>query len=164
MPYVPRFAVISDAGAIADMHAETIRTVYKNVYPDSAIQSWMGGHTVSQWNDRITNPHFLHMVIDDGDDIAGCCSLNIQEGSLGVYVSPQHHRKGIASLLVQAQMQNAREKNIKKLHLSALEKAVPFYERMGFSIKKKSENVFKSGDKIDVFDMEFVIEASVRPD
>ncbi|MDP9196201.1 MAG: GNAT family N-acetyltransferase [Pseudomonadota bacterium] len=152
-----RPAVVSDAAGIAQMHAEAIRGTYGGVYHPLVIQDWAGGHTTEKWEKLIQDPRHLFMVAELDGQIVGCCGLNIKDEDMGVYVHPRCHRLGIGRKLMQVQLDNARARGIKTLHLSAVERTVPFYESLGFQALEPSQHMFRSGHSVPVVNMRMAL-------
>lgn len=92
-----------------------------------------------------TDPRSTHFVAMAGDRLAGYVRL-IDDGDAGqirqVAVDPAYRNRGIASLLVAAALDRARETGLRVAFLHARTRAVGMYERLGFRI---TEGPFRMG-------------------
>lgn len=87
------------------------------------------------WNE--TDPASTHVVALDGDRLAGYVRLIVERGGghvRQVTVEPAYRRRGIASDLVAAALERAREIDLPFAFLNARENAVGMYRRLGFRV------------------------------
>lgn len=98
---------------------------------------------ISRWNSsKLTN--FLVGV--DGDKIIASCIISGREGrqrishvvTLGISVNKEYWGKGIATTMIEKQIQYSRDNGIKKINLEVMTnnvKAIKLYKKLGFKIE-----------------------------
>lgn len=95
------------------------------------------------WNEL--DPRSTHIVAMDGERLAGYVRL-IADGDAGqirqVTVDPAYRNRGIATLLVSAAIERARELGLRRAFLHARARAVSMYRRLGFQV---TEGPFRMG-------------------
>jgi amino-acid N-acetyltransferase len=78
-------------------------------------------------------------VCEEDGEIIGCCALQVSWQDmaevLSLAVKPEHTRHGIGSVLLDACLNDARELKVNTVF--TLTYAVPFFEKMGFSVVDK---------------------------
>lgn len=108
------------------------------------------------WKNALNSYHIF--AIFDGDKVIGCAGLDIDSMERfkhnsklwGVYISKAYRGKGMASILIDAIIKYAREKNILQIYLSCMQAnadAVEFYKRIGFEICGIMPKAVKIGDQ-----------------
>jgi ribosomal protein S18 acetylase RimI-like enzyme len=91
------------------------------------------------------------LVAEEAGQIWGCGGMT--GNRMGVYVHPSAHRRGIATALIQAMEKIALERGITELELSAPERAVAFYQSVGFTLIGPKTHAFKNGSELTTYDM-----------
>jgi hypothetical protein len=90
------------------------------------------------WNE--TDPGSTHVAAFDGQRLVGYARL-LREGRTGhirqVTVDPQYRRRGLASQLVVALLEQLRRERFAIVYLNARLPAVPMYKGLGFHVSGK---------------------------
>jgi predicted GNAT family N-acyltransferase len=96
----------------------------------------------------------FHIMVTNNETVLGVGRLqyNTENEAQIRYmaVEKEYEGNGIGRMIVNALEQQAKDKNINTVMLDAREPAVGFYQKLGYSIKKKSYLLF---DKIQHFRM-----------
>jgi GNAT superfamily N-acetyltransferase len=150
MTLLVRQATIADADACARLHRETVDGTYGAIYQRAVVDAWREGHTVESWQARIVGPGQFVVAEQDGV-VVGCGGL--VNNRTGVYIHPRVQRRGIARLIFRELETRARQRGLATLELSAPERAVPFYEAVGFERVGPVPHRFGHGVEITVIDM-----------
>jgi GNAT superfamily N-acetyltransferase len=145
-----RPATILDAEACARLHRDTVDGSYADAYDTAVVGAWRDGHTIERWEAAISASGYF-IVADQDGEIVGCGGL--VNNRTGVYIHPRNHRRGIARAIFQELEAMARQRGLEALELSAPERAVPFYESVGFERVGPASHRFQNGAEIAVIDM-----------
>lgn len=88
----------------------------------------------------------IHAMIEDGNKVVAVARLHEAEEGVGqvrcVAVASNQQGKGLGKMLMQYLEKEAKKRGLQKIILEARENAVPFYEKIGYSITKKSYLLF----------------------
>ena len=142
-----RTATAADAASIAQIHVETWRVAYRGQIPDAVLNGLDMGRRMVFWQERLSQMRGAVFVTEDGDRITGFCDLvpsrdkdadarTVAEIG-GIYILPQHWRKGTGRALCDGALAAARRQDYKAVTLWVLasnSSARRFYEAMGFSL------------------------------
>jgi ribosomal protein S18 acetylase RimI-like enzyme len=142
-----RWAYAEDAHELARVHVASWQTAYRGMVPDSVLKSF----TIDKWQD-----HLQKAITEQTEDIA----VIEEHGKLlaytiigpsrdddmntgncgeiwGLYISPDHWRKGLGSRLTEWALGELRSRGYHIVTLWVFQRnvaAVKFYEAMGFVI------------------------------
>ena len=104
-----RRAQESDAPALAKVHVDSWQAAYRGLVPDSVLQGFTyQGRTERFWQSLATGSEETYLVEEDGSVmgflVLGTCrdsDLNVDcTGEIwGIYISPDHWRKGLGKML-----------------------------------------------------------------
>jgi len=142
-----RTATAADAASIAQIHVETWRVAYRGQIPDAVLNGLDVGRRTVLWQERLAQRRGAVFVAEDGDSIKGFCDLvpsrdkdadarTVAEIG-GIYILPQHWRKGTGRALCNRALATARQQDYTAVTLWVLasnDGARRFYEAMGFSL------------------------------
>jgi ribosomal protein S18 acetylase RimI-like enzyme len=105
----PRFriAAVADAGAIAQLHADSWRRHYRGAYSDSFLDGDVLADRLSVWSERlrVPDPRRLTIVAEDGG-LVGFANTYFEDdpawGALldNLHVASSHMRRGIGARLL----------------------------------------------------------------
>jgi GNAT superfamily N-acetyltransferase len=139
-----------DKSAVIDLIHTTIRTCYPTIYPPKVVQFFLEYHSPKEVERRLKGGTLL--VLKLGDEICGTGFLYEEELG-GVYVHPDHQRKGYGYKIVRELLQLAQKQKLKRVWLDATPIAKPLYDKLGFILV--SELTQWIGDeRLDYFKME----------
>jgi N-acetylglutamate synthase-like GNAT family acetyltransferase len=139
-----RKARIADSAEIARLHRGTIRTVNKQDYPQEDIEAWSKRSTAS----RFRNSHHKvqrYVAVEDGK-IIGFVDIDREDPEElgGLYIHRKFIGKGVGSKLLKAMESMAKKQGAKRLHLQSTLTAIPFYQKKGFKLLRKSKHTINN--------------------
>jgi len=79
-----------------------------------------------------------HLIATNSDEVVGCLMFkpeNTTGRMLQMAISPYHQKEGIGSKLVELLEKRLRTEGFCDVYLHARDYAVPFYERLGYTIE-----------------------------
>jgi GNAT superfamily N-acetyltransferase len=139
-----RRALVQDAHSIAEVHVESSRTTYKDILPDSVLDSLSVEKRELSWKDLLTAPEPRSITLvgsDAGGRVAGFISGGRERtGRLGcdgelytVYLLPSAQRQGLGTLLVGRFVHELKEQGFTSMAVwvLALNPFRKFYEALG---------------------------------
>ena len=139
--------------------AETARLYYRSVregtvtcYNEAQRKAWAPEVPDQDWwAEKLGRQQVF--VADHAGTMAGFMTLE-QDGEIDLaFVAPEYIGRGVAWLLYQAVMNEARQKGLQKLTAHASYLARPFFERQGWSVCKE-QSVTRNGVALTNFVME----------
>jgi amino-acid N-acetyltransferase len=90
--------------------------------------------------DHLPRPHDFFVAVEE-NNIVGCCALEVYSKRLAeirsLAVAKKHQGKGIATLLVERCMQEARKKKV--YEVLSITGALPFFKKRGFNTFNKEK-------------------------
>ena len=129
----------SDAKAVSDLLAVTLRTTNIKDYSPEQIESLIQTHQPQHILERASWTHFY--VACDGEKIIGCGAIGpywgkVDESSLfSIFVLPTYQGMGIGRKIVQTLEQDEYFLRAKRIEIPASITATPFYRKMGYDYK-----------------------------
>ena len=151
-----RYAIASDARAIAKIHVFSWQAIYRGHIPDDVLDNLSIDEREKLWKKLLENNVGI-IVLEDNNDLVGfvsfCPSRDEDVDSLkvaeisAIYLSPDKWRKGFGKMLCDAAIDELRKSGYTEVTLWVIDKnqqARQFYEKMGF--------INSSEIKIDVRD------------
>ena len=134
----PRLARPDEAAALWRIRNLAIRHGCAYVYAAEVIAAWTPDNLPTGYFEAIKgNPFF---VIDDPEQGAAATGfLDLHSGSVeAIFTLPACSGKGYASAIMQAIIDDARERGFKQLILATTPNASRFYQRHGFSVVREA--------------------------
>lgn len=141
MPYTLRPFRSSDAARLSEIFAEAVRVVGAHGYSPEQVAAWAARSPAAEKriHERVSQGHWIFAAADE-QDIAVAYALLEPDGHLDhLYCHPDHTRRGLANLLLEAAEDQAREWGCAKLYTEASELARPAFERAGYSVTHKRD-------------------------
>ena len=131
MSIIVRKARVDEAAKLVNIHNRSVRQLCSADYDKEQIEAWAGRRTVEDYELRIKRvPSF---VAESDGVVAGYATYSPKTSELlSVFIDPDYTRQGIASLLVEELLKDARSQGLTSLWLDSSLTAVPFYESVGF--------------------------------
>lgn len=155
MVYI-RKANSSDAEKIWNLRTEAIGGISEEFYNKMDINKWVNAKKPNDFSDFVEKVNFF--VAQINDEIIGTGFIDLNKQEIGaIFVSPEHQRKGVASLIFERIENEAKEAKLKKLTCEATLNAVKFYESLGFYIINKQKYKHADGFELDCYLMEKTI-------
>lgn len=126
-----------------------------NHYSSDALEGWTGGKLTDAFMDVVEKHYYV--AIDDRQ-VVGTAMINIQAGKIdGIFVHPDHMRKGIGKKLIQFLEGIALSHGLKALDLQSTLNAVPFYHSCGFEGEAVATYTTSRGITLECIPMKKVI-------
>ena len=144
-----REAKLSDAEGIAKVHVDCWRTTYKNIIPDSYLDSLTYDKRTPLWINNISRTDNNVFVAESNEgEIVGFADGGRREtndvensGDLtSIYILEKYQAKGIGNKLVEKLFSTFNELGYNKVFVEVLEdnKSRFFYEKMGAKLYKST--------------------------
>lgn len=146
-----RLAELSDAQAIAYIHACSWEVAYKDIIPQDILKE-VSAKRPAQWERMLSSENTIHYIMLKDGKTVGFFSVgapgyedidNKNEGVdesfwelFAIYLHPDYYRQGIGSVAMEFAMNKAREAGKSNMYLWVFEQninAIKFYEKCGFS-------------------------------
>ena len=139
-----REASVDDARAVAGVHINGWRAIYRGQMPDTVLDSLDIDRRSAQWHEWI-GLRRNHTLVADAPPVVGFCNLVAPHDSnaipqigeiTAIYLEPMHWRRGIGRQLTIAALSHAREHRYEIVTLWVLSqntRARAFYEALGFA-------------------------------
>lgn len=156
-----RFACSRDALAIAEVHMASRQTAYRGIIPDEILDRIELGRREAQWLSNIEAGVTRILVAEEFDAIRGFAAFASTRDPdedpskvaeiQAIYVEPEAWRKGIGKSLCKSVFADLRSANFSQVTLWVLrnnERAIGFYESMGFS-RDGGTKIEKLGDSLE---------------
>jgi ribosomal protein S18 acetylase RimI-like enzyme len=152
-----RRALTEDAHGIAAVHVSAWRDAYRGIVPQSYLDQISVANREKRWAEIFERDRSETLVADAGDHIIGFVSYgkSRQEPALGnvgeiyaIYVASSHWSMGVGQLLWEAALARLHELSFVRTIvwvLVANERAIRFYERIGFKRSRGSETIVEIG-------------------
>jgi len=124
------------------LFVDSVQAVCVQDYTPQQIAAWTSGiEDKARWEDHLLNQYVL--VAKKHNEIVGFGTLDKNEYLDMLFVHRDFQRQGIANLLYKALEHEAIQNKSIKLTVDASITALPFFEKMGFSILMKQTIVRK---------------------
>lgn len=129
----------SDAEAVSNLLAVTLRTTNIKDYSLEYIESQIKAHQPQKILERARWTHFY--VVCDNEKIIGCGAIGPYWGKLDesslftIFVLPEYQGIGIGRKIVQTLEQDEFFLRAKRIEIPASITATPFYRKMGYDYK-----------------------------
>lgn len=136
-------ATVADLPEVLTLFRETVLAVNRQDYTLEQVQVWAkGAENLARWEQAIREQYFLLARIEE--KLTGFGSLD-QNGCIDfLYIHKNHQGQGIATTLFHAMEGEARREKVQELTTDASITARPFFERQGFHVKQRQEQVRES--------------------
>jgi RimJ/RimL family protein N-acetyltransferase len=142
--YEIRYADVSDAEILGEIHSKSWKMAYKNIVPDSILDNMSAENRKMYFEKALSEKteEDALIYIDNkavGFMCIGKCRDEDQDISCGeiwgIYLLPEYWNRGIGACFIQWGLNELKNRNFKKVTLWVLEdnlRARRFYEKMGF--------------------------------
>lgn len=134
----PRLARCDETAVLWKIRNLAIRHGCQSVYSAEIIAAWTPDALPNGYFEAVKhNPFF---VVDDPEHgVAATGFLDLHSGSVeAIFTLPTCNGKGYASVIMQAIIDEARQRGFRKLTLAATPNACGFYLRHGFSVVREA--------------------------
>ena len=142
--YRIRYATISDAQILGEIHSASWRKAYKGIIPDEILDSFTPEKRESFFRSALTEGWEEDAIIFNGNQPLGLISIGKSRDSdlpgdcgeiWGIYLLPEYWNQGIGSKLIDWGIDELKKRSYVHVSLWVLEEnmnARRFYERKGF--------------------------------
>ncbi len=156
-----RYAGLSDAEALGEVHSESWRAAYKGIVPDEVLEAFTSENRAKQIGEMIAKDmECTAIALKDGKAagfacIGGCRDEDLGEpyGEVwGIYVKPEYFRSGAGTEILNWSMEELKKRGYKSVSLWVLEqnnRARKFYEKQGFKHDGTKKEI-EAGAKLTV--------------
>jgi ribosomal protein S18 acetylase RimI-like enzyme len=154
---VIRPASRQDCRGIAAVHVSSWQDAYRGIVPQSFLDRLTVEKREQQWVELLERGDSWVLVADASGDIVGFVSFGNSRddnalpkvGELyAIYVAPSHWSTGVGRMLWEAALEQLRELAFTRVTvwvLSGNQKAIRFYQRIGFALSSDSETTVEIG-------------------
>lgn len=151
-----RPATAADAGAIRDVHLESIRGLCSNAYSPEEIEAWTRPREAALYAGAMAEGEKMMVAEVPGGRVVGFGALYAAE-IRAVYVLPAFINLGIGSALLRALEERAFAGGHLRLHLQASLPAVRFYCKHGYLDDGPGVYVLADGTELQCRNMHKVL-------
>lgn len=141
----------ADLSGLKQLIHTTIRISYSDVYPEEAIQFFIGHHSDENIRKRTGSGYTI--VIESHGEIIGTGTLLGNE-IMGVFVQPEHQGKGYGRLIMRHLEDKALDLGIPFVKLDSSLNSEDFYESLGYTLLKGASIKVENNKKLDYYQME----------
>lgn len=143
-----RPATPDDALAVLALHRAAIRERGPAAYDDRAVAAWARRGDPDDY--PIEDSDHAFFVAERDGAVAGFGDLALDEAEIvGVYVHPDHQRRGVGRALVERLESVARDRGHDALELVASLNAVGFYRGLGYEQVRAERHETSGGIELD---------------
>jgi len=143
-----RPATPDDAPAVLALHGAAIRERGPEAYDDRAVAAWPRRGDPDDY--PIGDPDHAFLVVQRAGAVAGFGDLALDEaGIVGVYVHPDHQRRGVGRAPVDRLEAAARDHGLDALEPVASLNAVGFYRGLGYERVRREPHETSGGVELD---------------
>lgn len=155
-----RLATVADAAQVGALHAESWRSAYRGLLPDSALDGKVVAERQRIWTERLAaeETRRLTWLLFENDAAAAFLSLVLDEDPVNghlidnLHVRPHLKSRGYGRrLLVEGARAATRHDPARPIHLLVLDgnwPAARFYERLGAHHVETLEDDYLSGTRV----------------
>ncbi|QDH78489.1 GNAT family N-acetyltransferase [Echinicola soli] len=135
-----RQAEMKDMIKVQQLYVETIQSSCKNDYSEEQIAAWISSViNEERWKQALKEEFFL--VAEYDAKIVGFGALKDDNYIDFMYVQYDYQRLGLAERLLKALENKAKENKAGLIIADASKTAIPFFEKMGFSMVQENIKV-----------------------
>jgi putative acetyltransferase len=144
-----RRAVLADQDAIRKVHKNSIERHNASLYDKKVIETWTDPVRLNLA--RLLESKEEVWVATRADQVVGFSNMSVDRATKvayidRLYVDPEHGRQGLGSLLLNKQIEIAKEKKMAVVKLEASLFAVSFYVKHGFVKGTRTLFYFQGSD------------------
>lgn len=122
----------TDATALADLYARSVRHYGPRAYMPAQVEAWATTISAEKLAQRCGDGRLALVATDAAGEALGFADLE-DDGHIDfLYVAPEAEGRHVGSLLYAALEAHARAHRIDSLHVEASALAMPLFERRGF--------------------------------
>lgn len=146
-PLIYKKATKEDIDVLTWTRIEVLRAV--NKLADDVDMAWIEKISRDYYTECFQNDSHAAYLVFNANRFVGCGGINFYSVMptyhnpsgkrayiMNIYVRPEYRRKGIAEKMVDLLVQEARNRNISQISLTATSMGQPVYEHYGFSLMK----------------------------
>lgn len=142
--YKIRYACLSDAGIMGEIHTKSWKAAYKGIIPDEILDNINTEKSKMFFEKALTEKWEEDALIFQQDKAVGMITIgkcrdkdkDQTYGEIwGIYLHPDYYHKGIGTVLINWGIDELKKRNYKRITLWVLEENISarkFYEKIGF--------------------------------
>lgn len=166
--YKIRYADVSDAKVLGEIHSRSWKIAYKNIVPDTILNNINADNRQKYFEKALSENFEKDVLIYVDNKAVGLMSIgkcrdkdqDITCGEIwGIYLLPEYWNKGIGTYFINWGLNELKNMNYTKVTLWVLEgnlNARKFYERIGFRHDGTVKEIFL-GEKLNEYRYEKII-------
>lgn len=154
-----RIANKNDAAGVAKVHIDTWRACYKDIVPDSYLDSLDYAERTIGWEKGLCDESQLNFVAVKNQEIIGWVTFGVNRDKraenileiYGIYVLPKYWGNDVGTCLFNAAMNDLEKQSPKIITLWVLEenmRARKFYQHNGFELDGTTEEIIIGGKSL----------------
>jgi putative acetyltransferase len=125
-----------DIRDISCLFYDTVHNISSHDYSIQQLNAWAPKiYDDAFWRERFARFHRVFVAEENGA-VIGFAEFERNGHVDGVYVHPQHQRRGVGATLMQRLRVEAQKKALPRLFAEVIVAALPFFKEMGFRVKK----------------------------
>jgi len=133
VPFAIRRWTPADTEQPGQAFRRSVREVASKDYRHAQIEAWvLAPGEIAVWAERMQNR--TTFVAEENGRLIGFTQYEPPDHIDMIYVHPERQRMGVASALLAALENNARERGVKLLNVEASVTSRPFFERHGYIV------------------------------
>ncbi len=156
-----RRALISDAAGIAEVHADSVRTLGSVAYAADIVAVWGAPRGAERYETAMRNGQAFFVAESPPGCLVGFSSNGHEKDGhhTAVYVRGEAARQGVGRALFAAAEAAARANGAREIVIESALGAVPFWTAMGFASEGEAEHRLRSGRAMRCVRMRKVLES-----
>ena len=133
VPFTIRPWAPTDTEELGEVFRRSVREVASRDYRQAQIEAWvLVPGEITAWAERMQNR--TTFVAEESGRLIGFIQYEPPDHIDLIYVHPERQRMGVASALLAALENEARERSVKLLNVEASITSRPFFERHGYVV------------------------------
>ncbi|HJN16650.1 MAG TPA: GNAT family N-acetyltransferase [Armatimonadota bacterium] len=125
-----RRATLDDVPAMVSLHARAVREVCSRDYAPEQIDNWLSKPTDERFAENVSGG-LVYVCVGGAGDVMGFGERRA-DSIASLYVNPDHHRRGVASLILRKLESDARAAGKPELLTHSTVTALGLYEKHGY--------------------------------
>ncbi len=143
----------SDAEQIVKLVNQVTKQVNSQDYSEKQIEA-LTAHDPDSIVEFANRENIFYIVALEDDEIVGAGNIDLDNGEVkGIFVHPEHLRKGLGTSLLKKMEEKARNSNLEKLHVNSTITAKEFYESRSFEVVEETTQE-TNGVELQTYKME----------
>lgn len=136
---IVRVAEMQDIPGLIRLYQETVLTVNRRDYSQEEVEDWAScGEDVAKI-EKMLNTHYFIVAVNELSEMVGFSSITPQGYLHSMFIHKDFQNRGIATVLLNAIEQYAKQQDIRKITSEVSLTARPFFEKRGYAVEKEQK-------------------------